>query len=104
MKRADALILGVVHQLDEIGTLTMSAESTAKNVGETKKFFTEPESKPPQVDDLINLKQQQASVVQAYQATKQGEETLKQGKAIMLFTVMTIIFVSLLTKYAFKVT
>lgn len=47
-----------------------------------------------QVDDLINLKQQQASIVQAYQAMKQGEETMRQGKAIMLFTIMTIIFVS----------
>jgi len=47
-----------------------------------------------QVDDLIDLKQQQASIVQAYQAMKQGEETMRQGKAIMLFTIMTIIFVS----------
>jgi Mg2+ and Co2+ transporter CorA len=46
-----------------------------------------------QVNDLIGLKQQQASVIQAYQAIQQGEETVKQGKAIMLFTVMTIIFV-----------
>ena len=46
-----------------------------------------------QVNDLLGLKQQQASVIQAYQAIKQGEETVKQGKAILLFTVMTIIFV-----------
>jgi hypothetical protein len=39
------------------------------------------------------VKQSQASVVQAYQAIKQGEEAVKQGRAIMLFTVMTIIFV-----------
>lgn len=47
-----------------------------------------------QVNDLLSLKQQQASVVQAYEAMKQGEETVRQGKAIMVFTVMTIIFVS----------
>ncbi len=45
------------------------------------------------MNNLISLKQQQASVVQAYQAMKQGEETVNQGRAIMLFTVMTIIFV-----------
>lgn len=47
-----------------------------------------------QVNDLLSLKQQQASVVQAYEAMKQGEETVRQGKAIMVFTVVTIIFVS----------
>lgn len=48
----------------------------------------------PQVTELLSLKQQQASVVQAYEAMKQGEETVRQGKAIMVFTVMTIVFVS----------
>src|SRR5689334_21823750 len=42
--------------------------------------------------DLLDLKQQQAGVVKAREAVKQGEETLKQGRAIMLFTVITIIF------------
>lgn len=48
-----------------------------------------------QVNDLLGLKQQQAGIVQAYEAMKQGEgeETVRQGKAIMVFTVMTIIFV-----------
>lgn len=45
------------------------------------------------MNDLLGLKQQQASIVQAYEAMKQGEETVRQGKAIMVFTVMTIIFV-----------
>lgn len=45
------------------------------------------------MNDLLGLKQQQASVVQAYEAMKQGEETVRQGKAIMIFTVLTIIFV-----------
>jgi len=39
------------------------------------------------------LKQQQASVVQAREAVRQAEETLRQGRSIMLFTVITIIFV-----------
>jgi Mg2+ and Co2+ transporter CorA len=41
------------------------------------------------------LKQQQASVVEAREAVKQGEETLKQGRSIMLFTVITIVFLPL---------
>lgn len=34
-------------------------------------------------------------MVQAYEAMKQGEETVRQGKAIMVFTVMTIVFLPL---------
>ena len=44
--------------------------------------------------DLMELKQQQAGVMEAREAVKQGEESLKQGRSIMLFTVVTIIFVS----------
>lgn len=48
-----------------------------------------------QLDHLLNLKQQQASVFQTWQSTKQAEETMRQGRAIIIFTVMTIIFVSI---------
>jgi hypothetical protein len=44
--------------------------------------------------DLLALKQQQAGVVEAREAVKQGEETLRQGRSIMLFTIVTIVFVS----------
>lgn len=40
------------------------------------------------------MKQQQASVVQAWQSIRHGEEAVKQGRAVMIFTVITIIFVS----------
>lgn len=39
------------------------------------------------------LKQQQASVAQAWQAVQQADETVKQGRAIMVFTLITIVFV-----------
>lgn len=47
----------------------------------------------PQLDSLLSLKQQQASAVQAWQSIRHGEEAVKQGRAIMIFTVITIIFV-----------
>lgn len=47
-----------------------------------------------QLSHLLSLKQQQASVIQAWQSIKQGEEGVKQGRSIMVFTTMTIIFVS----------
>jgi len=34
--------------------------------------------------------------LQTWQSVRQSEETLEQGKSIMMFTVVTIIFVSLL--------
>jgi hypothetical protein len=46
-----------------------------------------------QLKDLLTLKQQQAGVVEAREAVKQAAETLKQGRSIMLFTVVTIVFV-----------
>ena len=47
-----------------------------------------------QLKDLLTLKQQQAGVIEAKEAVKQATETLNQGGTIMLFTVVTIIFVS----------
>lgn len=51
-------------------------------------------SDPMQIKELLALEQQQAIVVQAYESVKQAEETVKQGRAIMMFTVVTIVFVS----------
>lgn len=75
---SDDLLSEIDDRIKELGGLKSSAESTAQNVTE-----------------LLGLKQQQASVVQAYEAMKQGEETVRQGKAIMVFTVMTIVFLPL---------
>jgi hypothetical protein len=41
------------------------------------------------------LKQQQAGVIEAREAVKQATETFKQGRSIMLFTVIAIIFLPL---------
>lgn len=48
-----------------------------------------------QIKDLLALKQQQASVLQAWQSGKEAEEMARQGQSIMMFTVITIIFVRL---------
>ncbi|ROV99977.1 hypothetical protein VMCG_06156 [Cytospora schulzeri] len=75
---SDEFLSEIDDRIKELTGLKSSAESTAQNVTE-----------------LLGLKQQQASVVQAYEAMKQGEETVRQGKAIMVFTVMTIVFLPL---------
>ncbi|KAI0097349.1 hypothetical protein GGR51DRAFT_566556 [Nemania sp. FL0031] len=44
---------------------------------------------------LLSMKQQQASVFQAWQAMTQSDETIKQGQSIMSFTLVTIVFLPL---------
>lgn len=46
------------------------------------------------IDMLLDLKQKQANIVEAEFARKQSEVTAKQGGTIMVFTVVTILFVS----------
>ncbi|KAK0722674.1 hypothetical protein B0T26DRAFT_801390 [Lasiosphaeria miniovina] len=48
-----------------------------------------------ELDDLTSTMahlQQEASVVRSFESAWQGEETAKQGKALMLFTIVTVIF------------
>jgi uncharacterized protein YoxC len=92
-KRAEGILEDVCWQVRELDSLKESVVSMAQSVRITNDCNKEIVNEI-QVDELISLKQQQAGVVQAYQATKQGQETAMQGKAIMVFTVMTIIFVS----------
>lgn len=47
-----------------------------------------------QVKDLLELKQQQAGVVQAWQSVKYSNEAMRQGRSILVFTIVTIVFVS----------
>lgn len=47
-----------------------------------------------QLQELLSLKQQQASIVEAKAALDRAEQSVEQGKAIMAFTIITIIFVS----------
>ncbi len=77
LRRADNLLKAVQDRINELNTLADSAKNTSASL-----------------KDLLTLKQQQAGVVEAREAVKQATETLKQGRSIMLFTVVTIIFVS----------
>ncbi|KAG4441971.1 hypothetical protein IFR05_002539 [Cadophora sp. M221] len=48
-----------------------------------------------QLKDLLSLKQQQASIIEAKYALKRADESVTQGRSIMLFTIVTIIFLPL---------
>lgn len=58
--------------------------------------FSEPIANHSQLDYLISLKQQQVTVVQAWQSMRQGEDNQKQNITLLVFTVVTVVFVSFL--------
>ncbi|KAL8396769.1 hypothetical protein RB594_003739 [Gaeumannomyces avenae] len=48
-----------------------------------------------EIESLLSLKQQQASIVEAKAALESASETVKQGRSIMAFTIVTIFFLPL---------
>ncbi|KAM3067868.1 hypothetical protein ACMFMG_011353 [Clarireedia jacksonii] len=48
-----------------------------------------------QLRDLLSLKQQQASIIEAIAALSYADESVQQGRSIMVFTTITIIFLPL---------
>jgi hypothetical protein len=47
-----------------------------------------------QLNHLLDLKQKHANVQEARSARRQADETAKQGDTLLVFTLVTIIFVS----------
>ncbi|KAH7625148.1 hypothetical protein B0T09DRAFT_361550 [Sordaria sp. MPI-SDFR-AT-0083] len=72
------LLSEVKDRIDELEGLRAGAKSTADSV-----------------NDLLALKQQQSSVVQAWESVRQAEEAVTQGRAVMMFTIVTIVFLPL---------
>lgn len=92
------LLNKVQERIAELEDLRASAKSTEQSVicphvSQESKQMTDKDVS--QVVDLLTLKQQQASVVQIASLTN-AEETVRQGRAIMMFTIVTIVFVSFL--------
>ncbi|ROW09329.1 hypothetical protein VPNG_05850 [Cytospora leucostoma] len=48
-----------------------------------------------QLQELLSLKQQQAGIIEAKAALDRAGESVEQGKAIMAFTIMTVVFTPL---------
>lgn len=48
----------------------------------------------PQLEQLLDFKQKQSNVMEAHFSRRQAESAARQGNIIMLFTMMTILFVS----------
>lgn len=78
LARADQLLKDMAARSGELEALLENARNTSAAL-----------------KDLLTLKQQQAGVIEAREAVKQAAETLRQGQSIMLFTVVTIVFLPL---------
>ncbi|KAK4121997.1 hypothetical protein N657DRAFT_576474 [Parathielavia appendiculata] len=76
--KAETLLLDLDERVSELRTLLQNAQNTSSAL-----------------KDLLTLKQQQAGVIEAREAVKQAQLTLKQGQSIMIFTIVTIIFLPL---------
>ncbi|KAI2627729.1 hypothetical protein GGR54DRAFT_652540 [Hypoxylon sp. NC1633] len=75
---ADERLENVSSRVVELEELRITAVHTADNV-----------------KDLMHWKQQQAGVIQAWQGVRQSEDNTNQGRSIMIFTLVTIIFLPL---------
>jgi hypothetical protein len=87
-----------VHSEDIYLTMSSARElldSMNDQILELKYLKDAAENTSLALKDPLALKQQQAGVVESRESVKHGEETLRQVRAIMLFTIITIVFVSL---------
>jgi len=78
VNRAKALIESIEMRREDLQDL----QNTTKDISD-------------QLHTLLSLKQQQASVVEAEASLRLSHESVTQGRSIMLFTVVTIIFLPL---------
>jgi len=78
----------------DIENLKTNAYTVYKDVRCNYNPLVHPKTNIEKLCDLLDLKQKQASVTEAISARQEAKETARQGQTILLFTVITIIFVS----------
>lgn len=90
------LVEEVENRKSEIMDLESAALQTCQQVSESQDscWRIPKTNRKTQLQELLSLKQQQASIVEAKAALDRAEQSVEQGKAIMAFTIITIIFVS----------
>jgi hypothetical protein len=94
LTRASDLLKGAQDRIRELTALEDAARNTSAAVRNISFYGASSGTNKVQLKDLLALKQQQAGVIEAREAVKQAKETLKQGRSIILFTVVSIVFVS----------
>jgi hypothetical protein len=74
----------------------LTFDTPSEIIAKVEEMAKDAESVQKSIEILLDLKQKQANITEAKNSRKRSEETAKQGVAIMVFTLVTIVFVSCL--------
>jgi hypothetical protein len=74
--------------------LTTFNYDTPTEKKETQEMIKEAETVQKSLEALLGLKQKQANISEAKSAREQSQATAKQADTVMVFTAVTILFVS----------
>ncbi|KAI9869299.1 MAG: hypothetical protein M1813_000088 [Trichoglossum hirsutum] len=77
-----------------VGSKYMQSGGLAEAIETIAEMDKDAERVQNSINSLLDLKQKQANILEAVSGRKQAEDTAKQGNTIMVFTLVTIIFVS----------
>ncbi|KFA78383.1 hypothetical protein S40288_10970 [Stachybotrys chartarum IBT 40288] len=77
--------------LDRVGALIGDMEQRRDELKSMEILQTKTRT---QLRELLDMKQQQANIIEAKAAIKRADESVMQGRSIVVFTVVTIFFVS----------
>ncbi|KAJ0273874.1 hypothetical protein COL940_009649 [Colletotrichum noveboracense] len=81
---AERLISKIEGRIEVLEGILKTAETTSH-----KEIF----SNARQINEVHNLILQQANILQAWQAGEEAAETVQHGRTIMVFTIVTVVFV-----------
>ncbi|KAJ4419796.1 hypothetical protein N0V82_004731 [Gnomoniopsis sp. IMI 355080] len=93
----EPLLMEIHSNIEDIEDMRRSADDISGSVSQNLSgyilvVFSERLADNTQLDYLISLKQQQVTVVQAWQSMKQGEDNQRQNITLLVFTVVTVVF------------
>ncbi|KAK0763974.1 hypothetical protein N5P37_003367 [Trichoderma harzianum] len=80
---------------EDLGEAFNLAEKVQNRIDEIADFQKAVTRTTEQLQALLSLKQQEASIVEARIALERADESVQQGRAIMAFTIVTIFFLPL---------
>ncbi|KAK3305972.1 uncharacterized protein B0T15DRAFT_533949 [Chaetomium strumarium] len=83
---------GLESTLDRAGTLIMDMKLRREELSNLEKRQANTRS---QLRELLDMKQQQAGIIEAKAAIRRADESVIQGRSIVVFTVVTIFFLPL---------
>ncbi|KAJ4865084.1 corA-like mg2+ transporter protein domain-containing protein [Trichoderma breve] len=81
-----------LEDLEETSNLAEKVQNRIDEIADFQKAVTRTTE---QLQALLSLKQQEASIVEARIALERADESVQQGRAIMAFTIITIFFLPL---------